>query len=173
MPSGRFVRRLEGLHKFQTSVGGAVAVLPAGKHASNGEGIVLRAGQEMEPERFASHTQWYVIERRPATRLRVFASNERAMAVTNRFPAQGTVSDEAIECASVLAVQAVRAMPQRRWAAVDIAVVDAPAAAVAGQSESSAVDGCYIEDMAFRPNFRRSELLVAGSMKDVIDEILS
>ncbi len=166
LPTGRFARTPEALRAFQEKMGGTVAVFPAGKHVSNGESTVLRAGKEMDPVRFASRSEWYVIERKPAIRLRVIASNERAMVVIHRFPTQGEVSAEAIECASVLAVQAVRAMPQRRWAAVDIAVTGS-------STEGSSAGTCYIEEMSIRPNFRRRELIVAGSMEDVFNEILS
>lgn len=164
--AGRYVKKIKDLQSYRQHLGGDVILVPGGRHQSSGEFIVLESGQEIDRKLFSSRSEWYVMPRREGLRLRIIASEEKALAIIRRSPGRDVIADDVLQNAADLAVRAVRAMPQCRWAAVDIVEISDTAVI-------PSISNLYIEEMSHRPRFRRRDRVVAGSMQDVFTMILS
>lgn len=154
---GRRINTLEQLEAFRKQVEVDVTVLPGGTHGSTGEAVVVRHGSTIDEATLISRKNWYVQVRRDGTRLRVYASEAQALLVSSREN-QPRPDRLVVESACRVAVRAVRAMPQLRWAAVDVVVRND------GERLSA-----FVEEMSFRPSIYRTESVVAGSLNQLFD----
>lgn len=90
-------------------------------------------------------------------RFRVLASQERSWVVTVG-PDQLTLIPEEVASASNVAIQAVRAVPELRWAAVDVVMLK--------RREDSTSTSSFVEGMTIQPTYTTQDQIIAGSFDD-------
>ncbi|QZY53129.1 hypothetical protein KVY00_06820 [Leucobacter tenebrionis] len=163
-PEGKLVRSVDELRQFMREADASVTLLPGARHGSTGYRLTLRAPSEATASLFDGGKTWYAQQRPDGERFRVIASPQRAL-VAISADASSSPDAEAMELVSRTAVLAVRAAPQRRWAAVDLVVCRA-----SSSSEDERV--VYVEEVSCHPTFAAEDRVVGGSMSDVYDLVL-
>jgi len=110
------------------------------------------------PHRF-SIDEPRILQNRPSgTRVRVVARRERAMAAVSSDP-DSNVDDRCMEVVGKLAVEAVRAVPELRWAVVDLVV--RPQRIKEGRRGAALVEG-----LSLNPRLSQQDMVVAGDLQD-------
>ena len=105
------------------------------------------------------------VQARPqGRRIRILATRDKARVVTARSP-QGNFSQENMDAASRLAVQAIRAIPELRWAAVDVLI--RPTRILQGRS-----DGLLVEGLSSAPYFTEHHMVLAGDFDQFCRSII-
>lgn len=157
-PRGRLVHNVEELSSFREKMGTAVSLmLPTGTRRP----VTIGTDDPINPHLLDGASAWFVQTYRPGLRFRIFATPDEALAAV--APAeQGRPEADVLRRASDLAVRAVRALPQLRWASVDIWI---------GTGTRSA--NALVEHMSVRPTFERYDTIIAGSMDKVFDLLVA
>ena len=166
VPAGRLIRGAQQFLEFHSSHHASVEVLPV----RNFENVRLISTFAPGSAPMAnpilhsvvnSESQWFVQEYKQGHRYRVIASETGALAVM-ASSSQELPSREQIDEVVRLAVGSVRALPQLRWAAVDVVM----------STGHDASEG-FVEGMTFRPMLVSNDLVVAGSLRDVFEMLLA
>lgn len=116
---------------------------------------------------FTRKRSWVVQSFPEGERVVVFATRMKALAIL-RNPDQGEIAPEALKAAAQLAVDAVRATPELRWAAVDIAVTGMRVTSSRGDPHQVLVEGLVVNK-----ELTGSEKIIAGSMDHIYQFVLS
>lgn len=170
-PRGRRVRTPGGIYSFRSRMRGPVSLLPALKHGSSGTIIRVDVDGSVPAEVWSSRPAWYVQERPSGTRFRVIATPERAL-VAIVGAGVDAPSEDSLHRGTLLAVRAVRALPQLRWAVVDVCVGEMPSDEVVADAPSEERPTAWVEEVSHRPTFRPDDVVVAGSMQAYFDYVL-
>ncbi len=165
LPSGRAVRGKEEFLSFRARFGESLQVIPVRDPSVVTPSVIIPASTPQSDPMISAvmnnSSRWFVQVHKRGFRYRVIASTEGALAVT-ASSSQMLPSQEHIDEAVRVAVESVRAVPQLRWASVDVVI----------PSDSNKVEG-LIEGMSIRPAFFTDDLVVAGSLEDVFEMIIS
>lgn len=162
-PLAKRVLTVNQFQKFQDSVKSSVALIPLRKGLGRGiTKVVSRDDQENLSALDGKHA-WIAQARRRGHRFCVVATPEAALLVLSTN-SRAEVSEDVLIRVSTLAVRAVRAMPQLRWAAVDI-VHRFEADIVPNRPKA------LIEDISLNPSFRMSNRVIAGSFDPLMELI--
>jgi D-alanine-D-alanine ligase-like ATP-grasp enzyme len=145
-PRGKVITSLSDFHTFTRSLTQQVALTPP-RTPWLGEGSeVVSATAAQDRKRIRAGT--FVQAHRRGYRARILATQHTALAVVSRQSAH--VSGAHLNSASEVAVSAVRAIPELRWAAVYVLVLKS------GE--------CLVEGLALNPRFTARDRVVAGDM---------
>lgn len=164
LPPGRSVRGLDDFLTLRARYGESLQVLPLRDPAVMPASVIIPSSTPQSDPMISAvmnnHSRWFVQVYKRGFRYRVIASNEGALAViassSQALPSQQHV-DEAVR----VAVDSVRAVPQLRWAGVDVVI----------PSDVVKTEG-LIEGMSVRPVFVTDDLVVAGSLEAVFEMII-
>lgn len=110
-----------------------------------------------------SEAMW-VQARSRGRRVRVLATKEKALAVTAKNN-RDDLDNAHIESASRLAVQAVRAIPELRWSAVDLLVRPTRIA-------KNLTDGILVEGLTLAPRFSPMDMVISGDFDTFCEAIV-
>lgn len=157
-PRARLVNNIEELRSFREKMDTTVSLMPStGRHRP----ITIGVNDPIDAHLLDGQNAWFVQTHRPGLRFRVLATPIEALAAV--APSEQRMPEaDAIRRASELAVRAVRALPQLRWAAVDISIGT-------GARGANAV----VEHLSVLPTFEWYDTIVAGSMDSVFDMLVA
>jgi D-alanine-D-alanine ligase-like ATP-grasp enzyme len=166
---GRTVRSLDDAREFLTTTVHPVAVLPTrdGPDRSaialvgpRDESAMARAWNEAVEPPVSLHA------RPVGHRFRVFATRDEAPVVIGvPEPALPDLDERGVARLEEIAVHAVRAIPELRWAAVDLVVPG-------GDAEIHRSGEVLVEHMTTDPTVRPTDQIVAGSLEAFVDAVL-
>lgn len=158
---GRQVASVGELMAFREELDSAVALLPLrGQRdiASN----VIAPNEPIDTALFHDESKFFAQAFPSGPRFRIIATPLRVLAVV--VPAGQTERDSSVlQRASKIAIDAVRAFPQLRWALVEI---------VARKGRRGRV-APLVENVSTRHSFRRDDVVVAGSLDEVFSLLAS
>lgn len=164
-PTGQPYSGVEQLRGFRHEVGAAVVLLPLNTEGKKMPLTPISIDDPINETVLADQTSGFAQVYRPGLRFRIIATADRALMVT--APAGQPVPDDPIvERVSKLAVFAVRAVPQLRWAVIDI-MHRFPEDMVTGEVND------VVEDMCVDPMFVPQDEIVAGSMESVLEMLIT
>lgn len=106
----------------------------------------------------------HVQARFQGSRLRVLSSSSKAYMISSRSYSH-SLTEETLSAASELAVQAVRAIPELRWAAVDILVRQK-------RLQDGRGGGLIVEGMTLVPRFAEQDCVIAGSVDEFFEYLI-
>lgn len=170
VPAGRTVSSVEELRSFLAEEPGRATLIPtrdgtagAGRLVVDSASTIAELQQHFDR---ASRGGSAIVQAVPTgIRLRVLASRRGGHVVACEAADAPALTDDAIVGGAELAVRAVRAIPDLRWAAVDVV---APDPRPAGVSAAPAV----VERVSIRPELGDNHVLIAGDMTEFFDAIL-
>ena len=163
-PPARRIRDVEQLETFRAEHSADVALLKVDGHQPGGVPRVIGAEQSLPATLPTGQDSWCVQVRPAGLRLRVAATEEAALTVVAAPEDASALSPRELSQASRVAVRAVRAVPQLRWAVVDVVI---PADVTADTQEPA-----LVEMMSIRPEFESTDLVLAGALDDILDVII-
>lgn len=155
---GRSVRGRRQIERFLADRSCPILAIPARSSWDPENTLVLHGPDDVD--RIDDQRRWYLQERPERRRLRVFASRTRGLAVTASSGQDLQFSDAQLTRACAAAVQAVRAVPELTWAAVDLYM---------GRdlSDGDATGRAFVEGLAMNPVLTADELLLNGAFDDL------
>ncbi|OSM42109.1 hypothetical protein BCY76_016460 [Nesterenkonia sp. PF2B19] len=103
--------------------------------------------------------EWYAQVRRAGVRLRIYAGRDRGWCVTRARSDDTALPEHVLEASVTAAVHAVRAIPELRWAAVDLVVP---------KSQDGEWARPLVEGMASRPSLAGDHHVIAGSLREFV-----
>ncbi len=155
MVRGKAVRTRQAFNEFSLARPGQRALVatdsPWGSHTHLHSEV-----HDDPPEVLQGERKWFVQERPDGTRLRVFASPERVLAVVGKST---EVTPAQIESASTLAVQAIRAVPGLGWGSVEVVIPN--------PQQTGPRARALVEALAVRPYLYADDFLLAGDLNEV------
>lgn len=162
-PNGRKISSMKQLQEFRKGTNNSVGLLPVKKNLGQAKNKVIQPEDVISSEVLEGKRAWFAQVRRRGLRFNVIASQYAALTVI--VPSgQEPVSAEIVEEVSVMAVKAVRAVPQLGWAVVE----------VVRRFERDLVPGrpsATIESMSINPAFSQHSQIVAGSLDNFVRNI--
>lgn len=162
-PRGRNVTGRRQAAEYLGSESGPVTAVPRDGTWRGPATVVAEASDVADTLTFPG--TWFVQLSAEGLPLRVFARADGAVAVSTPDPAV-TVDEQILEVATETAVRAVRAVPELRWAVVDVLI--RPERIAAGRANPVVVEG-----LSHTPHFAATERLIAGSLDDLFAWILT
>lgn len=163
--AARRIRRFDQLEEFREKLGTSVTLMSARKSLGRGASTIIESADRINESILAGKRNWIVQARYPGLRFSIIATPQAALAVMSS-PEQKIPEHEVLECISTLAVSAVRAVPQLRWAVVDI-VYRFPEKGSDGGADA------VVEELSLNPTFDATSEVVAGSMNEVVDVLIA
>lgn len=166
-PAARRVRDAEELRRFladHSSESAGVALIPTEGHLPGGALRTLTATEAAHAEESLLDGATLCAQVHPqGLRLRIVATVEQALAAVGSAQTADALRDTpaetaALHQASEVAVEAVRAVPELRWAVVDVVVTEQA--------------GALVEGMTIRPRFEADDEVFAGSLEEVFTMII-
>lgn len=155
---GRLISELAQLKSFVRARDETTLMIPPAGQFSDHDVRLLPEQAQVSAASIAGSSSWLVQEYPAGRRYTVIASRAGALTVIARRTAQLTNVRE-IQGVAELAVDAVRAVPELRWGAVQLVVPQIGTEAL-------------VEGMTNRPVFSPGDYLVAGSFDEVTDLVL-
>lgn len=159
---GREVTTAARLKRFTEGRVSSIILFPITGSWEGPNANVLTADEVMEMS--ALPTKMWVQTRPPGVRLRVLATPDKSWVITSKQEPQ-PVSKASISAAGDLAVRAVRAVPELRWAAVDVLVRPR-------RLQESRPGGALIEGLTLVPKFAPEDEIIAGDFDAFAHRIL-
>lgn len=156
--AGRRVTDVAQLRSFTRGHNEMTLMIPVGGRFDDRNVRLLPSQAQTSETSIAGRRSWLVQEYPAGRRFTVIASRGDALAVVGRRCAE-RVSESEVQRVAEVAVDAVRAVPELRWAAVQLVVPQL--------GEEPLVEG-----MTNRPVFSPGDYLVAGSFEDFADLVL-
>lgn len=163
--AGRRINHHAQLEAFRKKVGTSVAVLPLRKALGRATSKIIESEDEIDESILVGKNNWFVQARHPGLRFSIIATPYAALAVVSPS-GQMKPDDGMLEHISTLAVSAVRAVPQLRWAVVDIVHLSP-------DQKHDSRPAAVVEELSLNPTFDVTSEVIAGSMKEVIDIIVA
>lgn len=151
---GRRVRSMDELLSFVGAEECGVVLIPYGAEWCSGSVVVFGSVSEVASDALTEYSSWIAQTRPAGCALRVFASASEVLVVTGR---ERPETVDVVNAAGRVAVDAVRAVPGLRWAAVDVLVRTRAGGRTAG----------LVEGMSVNPTVNRSHLVLAGSFDNL------
>lgn len=164
-PAGRRIRDIDQLQEFRKKFRAPVTLIPWRKPLGRADSKVIESGDAIDHSILDGKRNWLVQARLSGLRFSVIATPTEALVVVSP-PGQDQFDATIIEEVSVLAVSAVRAVPHLRWAVVDI-IRRYP------NKEARARPMTLVEEMSINPTFNTTSEVVAGSMDNVFEMLVS
>jgi D-alanine-D-alanine ligase-like ATP-grasp enzyme/L-alanine-DL-glutamate epimerase-like enolase superfamily enzyme len=165
IPDGRNASSPAEIEEFLDQCGSPVAVLPARGEGTRGRTAVVspdsgHADLTAALEEVGRGRSVFVQQWRPGTRLLVLTTRSRGgLAIISSSEDAIALADKQVAGAARLATEAVRAVPELRWAAVSVLIPH-------GTGSSTATESAVVERMTLRPEIAGSQFLVAGRLSD-------
>lgn len=160
---GRLMRDVMAFDRFFESQEGRFVALPKSSHWGNRRSVIV---ESREARKLLATRGTWVVQRYPAgTRMIVLATRTGTLAVLQR-PDEAPVVPSTVAAACNVAVDAIRAIPELRWAAVDII-----AGNVGDVSEDSSQ--VFVEGVNINRDLSGEELIIAGDIEDVYNFMVS
>lgn len=159
--SGRRVVDAGQLNEFVHGLDEMSMLIPSNGRFDDRNGRFLPPRARVSRDSLAGRKSWVVQEYPAGRRYTVIASRSQAVVVVGRR-SSGLLSDGELQRIVSRAVEAVRAVPQLRWSAVQL---------VAPQMASRLE--IRVEGMTNSPVFSRGDYLLAGSFDDFADLVLN
>lgn len=155
---GRLMHNFSGFERFFKEGQGRFVAVPKALHWGTRRSAVI----DVEGARrlFKNRSSWVVQTYPEGNRLIVFATRTSALAVLQR-PGELPVADPTIQAACNVAVDAVRAIPELRWAIVGVIAVGSE------DVRGDLAGNVLVEGMNINIPMNGNELVIAGSMEDV------
>lgn len=163
-PSGKWIASEADLQDYRRKKQTALELIPARTGLGKNDLIRLQRNQSVADISVDWTSKWFAQVRRSGKRLRVIATSERSLAIV-AFSEQTEASFDALNVVSEIACKAVRAVPELRWAVVDI-LHRSPQHADATSPE------VVVEYMSMNPRMPRHGRVVLGSMNEVFAYIV-
>ncbi|HIZ36681.1 MAG TPA: hypothetical protein H9815_12960 [Candidatus Ruania gallistercoris] len=158
--TGRRVRGIDELAAFRDKHQSAVLLRPT-KAATTDASASIGPTGPIDPSVFQRRTDWFARPYPTGTRLRLVATRDDVLTILAP-DGQPRPDADSTARASALAVQAVRAVPQLRWAVVDVLV----RAGRFGRRHA------LVESMTLQPVFSTLDAIVAGDLQAVFAMLL-
>lgn len=152
---GRRVTDLDQLSTFRDTHRSPVLLRPTQGVATD-RAVLVGRSDPVDPDLFTPGADWFARPYPAGTRLRVVATQDCVLAV---IVPEGEARPGAstLDAATAVALQGARALPQLRWAVVDV-LVDSGRS---GRAEA------MVESMTLQPTFSAGDLVIAGDMRSV------
>lgn len=161
-PRGKVLSNGPTLENFLKGLSGNAVATPANKHwGAAGTKILAPADANELPSQV--HT-WFVQSKPVAPRVRVYATRRRSLALTQP-PGDLAVSDITLQQISKVAVAAVRAVPELRWAAIDLSL----------PTKTQNIDEGVtplVEGISINPSISVHDMVVAGDLEDFFSYLI-
>lgn len=158
----RRVRSVEQLRRFTEGRVGQVTLLPSSAPWDGPSSVRLTDQEVLQQGALPGRM---LVQARPrGRRIRILASDRESWVATVNVR-EKRIEDEHFEIASRLAVEAVRAIPELRWAAVDLVI--RPSALREGSRT-----GVLVEGLTMAPRFSSEDLVLAGNLDEFCLDIL-
>lgn len=158
----RLVSTVKQLENFTNEHGHPVVLLKDSRRW-HGPHAHLRSLQEANELTSLTERMW-VQDRPEGLRVRVMATRERSLALMTRHT-DHSFTDAELSTASYAAIQAVRAIPELRWASVDLLLHPR-------RIRHDRDRGALVEGLSISPAFTTADHVVAGDMDDFFTWIL-
>ena len=170
VPAGRTVTSVEELTSFLTQEATRATLIPTRGAATGAGRLVIdsatsTADLQRHLDRIGRGGSVAAQAVPDGIRLRVFATSSGGHAVLCDAADASALTSDAIVEGAKLAVRAVRAIPDLRWAAVDVVVPDRQRASVGSER-------AVVERVSVRPEASGDHILVAGDTAAFFDAIL-
>lgn len=165
VPRGRVIRKGNEYVAFRDRYGESLQILPVRDPGTASFAVVVPPNTPLSDPALNPVTKnglrRFIQVHEAGFRYRVIASNRGALAVV-ASKSQAPSSQEQIDEAVRVAVESVRAVPQLRWASVNVVI----------PTDADRLEG-LVEGMSFRPVFLIDDVVIAGSLEDVFRLIIS
>lgn len=165
VPRGRVIRKGNEYVAFRDRYGESLQILPVRDPGLASSVVVVPPNTPLSDPALNPVTKnglrRFIQVHEAGFRCRVIASNRGALAVV-ASKSQAPSSQEQIDEAVRVAVKSVRAVPQLRWASVNVVI----------PTDADRLEG-LVEGMSFRPVFLIDDVVIAGSLEDVFGLIIS
>lgn len=165
VPRGRVIRKGNEYVAFRDRYGESLQILPVRDPGTASFAVVVPPNTPLSDPALNPLTKnglrRFIQVHEAGLRYRVIASNRGALAVV-ASKSQAPSSQEQIDEAVRVAVESVRAVPQLRWASVNVVI----------PTDAVRLEG-LVEGMSFRPVFLIDDVVIAGSLEDVFRLIIS
>lgn len=151
---GRIVTSSAKLGEYLESFTGDVALIPSRTPWAGRDARFMDGGRA---SRFPDIRSRTFVQKRPSgLRLTVLSTPQRALTIVAR--GSETITKDALRTAAQLAVRAVRAVPELRWASTDVVITP----------RGSGV----VEGMNLNPRFTSADDVVGGSLYDFFSSVI-
>lgn len=161
-PRGREVSSAAMLKEFTEGRTREVVLLPPRGAWTDSSCKILAANEVMNTSSLRKST--WVQTHPEGSRLRILASPEETWAILAQ-PDARPVGPSALSVAGRVAVEAIRAVPELRWAAVDVVVRQK-------RVRDGRAGGVLVEGMTIAPQFSPQATIIAGSLDSFFAHIL-
>ena len=158
---GRRVTDLDQLSTFR-DIHRSPALLRPTQGVATDRSVLVGRSDPIDPDLFARGVDWFARPYPEGTRLRVVATHDCVLAV---IVPEGEARPGAptLGAATAVALQGVRALPQLRWAVVDVLV----------DSGSSGRTEAMVESMTLQPTFSAGDMILAGDLQSVFAMLIA
>jgi D-alanine-D-alanine ligase-like ATP-grasp enzyme len=164
LPSAQRLSGVRQLERFVEERAGEVLVKPTASSWNVASSQVISDIAALDPSLLLGKV--WVQERPEGHRVRVLASHKNAWVVTAEHYLSPLNSETITEVCQV-AVEAIRAIPELRWATVDILVCSPRV------TEDETTGGILVEGLTQQPSYSANEYLVAGSFNRFFTAMIS
>lgn len=152
-PRSRTINSVDQLRRFTEGGRHEVILMPVSAAWAGPDADLISAQEALSMSSLPG--RMWVQSRPHGPRLRILATQKRAWVVT-AGKGQQDVEEGAIQAASLVAVQAVRAVPELRWAAVDLFLRPR-------RIREFRRDGVLVEGLSIGPAFSAEDRIIAGN----------
>lgn len=162
VPSATIVKTAAEFDEFRSQHDCAISLRPLNPAKSRGQRPIhveqtLSTMDEAVRQRFESGIRWYAQTHQRGFRLQILATSERPLMVTSSAR-ENLPTQDMLNLASEMSVQAVRSIPQLRWAGVQLAYLP--------EDETNPL---RVEGLTLNPRFGTADAVVAGSLASAIE----
>lgn len=158
VPEGRRVRTVGELKSFRAQAGTALTLMPSRISPYHPAPRFLTLREYVSSSTLANKKAWLAQSWPEGERFSIVATSEEVLAIL-AAPEQAKPDEAALKEISTLAISAVRAVPQLRWAVASI-VWSFPNQATEDRR------GAAVEMLSLNPTFSAQSEVIAGSISD-------